>query len=57
MKSEVLSQFPWTNLTCLGLLIFFGFFVGVLAWVLRKDLKQTYVEAQNIPLDEDQHGR
>jgi cbb3-type cytochrome oxidase subunit 3 len=40
-----------------GLLIFFGFFCGVLAWMLRPGMKQKLQKLAYIPLEEDTHGR
>lgn len=36
-----------------GLLFFFIFFVGVLAWVFRPGTKKMYREMSQIPLKED----
>ncbi len=53
MKSEVLKDFPWTSLTCAGLVIFFAVFVGVLIWVSRKERSSEFAKAQNLPLHEE----
>lgn len=53
MKSLILSQFPMIYLTCAGLLIFFGFFIGVLAWVFRKGGREVYDRIAPMPLRED----
>lgn len=36
-----------------GLLLFFVFFVTMLAWVFRPGSKQGYAKCANIPLKED----
>ncbi|MGZ3769977.1 MAG: cbb3-type cytochrome oxidase subunit 3 [Bdellovibrio sp.] len=50
MKQEALSYFTDTYLTALGLLIFFGFFVGVLIWVYRKSSTELYTQLEQLPL-------
>ena len=42
MLSKVASQFPMIWLTCIGLLIFFSVFLGILAWVFRKGSQNFY---------------
>ena len=37
-----------------GLVMFFGFFVGVLFWIFRPGSKQTYQGAAQIPLHDDE---
>lgn len=53
MKSEVLKLFPWIDLTCLGLILFFVFFVNVIFWVLRKDRSSIYSYIEKLPYSED----
>jgi cytochrome c oxidase cbb3-type subunit 4 len=53
MKSEVLKAFPWTGLTCLGLIIFFVFFLGVVIWVIKKNQQNEFSSIKNLPLHED----
>lgn len=55
MKSTFLQQtFTDTFLTAAGLLIFFGFFLTVCAWVyLRKDAKKHYAQMSLFPLQAD----
>ena len=53
MKSEVLKLFPWIDLSCLGLVIFFVFFIGVLYRVFSEENRPIFDYAQNIPLKED----
>jgi len=50
MKSDYLKLFPFTSLTCLGLAIFFLFFLGVLVWVFWPQRKKVYDYIQNLPL-------
>ncbi|MNK12032.1 Cbb3-type cytochrome oxidase component FixQ [compost metagenome] len=50
MKQEALKFFSDTHLTALGLLIFFGFFVGVLLWVYRKSSTNIYAQLEQLPL-------
>jgi cbb3-type cytochrome oxidase subunit 3 len=52
MKSQVLSNFAWTDLTVLAFVIFFAFFIFVLFWTFRKGSKSYYDSAGNIPFDE-----
>lgn len=53
MKSEVLSGFPLTGLTCAGLLIFLFTFIAVLLWAFRRNGKEVYSHLQSLPLRED----
>jgi len=50
MLSQVASKFPMIWLTCIGLLIFLGVFLGVLAWVFRKGSEEVYAKAALFPL-------
>lgn len=50
MKQDGLAFFTDTHLTALGLLIFFGFFIGVLVWTSLKANKATYRKMEQIPL-------
>lgn len=52
MKQEALKYFTDTYLTALGLVIFFGFFVGVCLWVYRKHSAGHYARMTNLPLSE-----
>jgi len=45
-----LQYFTDTHLTVLGLLIFFGFFLGVIWWTSLKVNKELYKKLQQIPL-------
>ncbi len=47
-----LAHFTETHLTSIGLIIFFGFFVGVLWWTARKDSKQLYQKMESLPLED-----
>ena len=44
MLSQVASQFQMIWLTCIGLLIFFSVFLGVVAWAFRKGSGELYQE-------------
>jgi cytochrome c oxidase cbb3-type subunit IV len=50
---EFLNLHPGT----LGLLIFFIFFMAMLAWVFRPGSKKIYTAQANIPLKEGQDER
>jgi cbb3-type cytochrome oxidase subunit 3 len=52
MKQEVLSNFEWIYLSVFGLLLFLTLFLGMLAWIWRKDSKKTYEEASRLPFQE-----
>lgn len=52
MKSQVLSNFAWTDLTVVAFLIFLFFFIAVLYWTFRKGSKSYYENAGTIPFDE-----
>ena len=47
-SAAVNAWLPW--LTCAGLVIFFAFFVGMLAWVCRRGGREFYGEMGNLPL-------
>lgn len=53
MKQEALKYFTDTQMTALGLLIFFFFFIGVLFWVYRKGSKNLYHHLGNLPLNDE----
>ena len=52
LKSIVLSNFdhPWMPISVL--LLFFGLFVGVIWWVMRKESKNLYDEVEQLPLQD-----
>lgn len=52
MKNEGLAYFTDTQLTALGLIIFFVFFVGVLCWTSLKTNKAVYKTLEQLPLKE-----
>lgn len=54
MKAEALSKFPHIWLTCLGLLLFFGVFMGALAWVFRRGSVDFYAKLSASPLENPQ---
>lgn len=53
MKAETLSYFHMPELTLLGLLIFFGFFMLMLLWVFQRQRKPFYQRLEQIPLTDD----
>jgi len=56
MKSSVLLHFQWITLTCIGLLIFFGIYVGAIFRVYSAKNRQMYRAIETLPLDEgDSH--
>ena len=50
MKQEILTQFPWPWLPALALLIFFGFFIGLLIRVSMKSRRHIFTAAESLPL-------
>lgn len=52
MKQEILTRFPWPWLPSLALLIFFIFFVGLVARLMLKSRKPILVRASRLPLEE-----
>lgn len=54
MKSQVLSNFAWTDLTVLAFVIFLAFFVFVVVWTFRKGSKKYYENAGCLPFQEGQ---
>ncbi len=50
MKQDGLAFFTDTQLTGLGLVIFFSFFIGVLIWTSLKENKANYRKMEQIPL-------
>ncbi len=54
MKSQVLSNFAWTDLTVLAFVIFLTFFIFVVFWTFRKGSKGFYNDAGTLPFDEGQ---
>lgn len=53
MKSEGLAYFTDTYMTSAGLIIFFVFFIAMLAWIFRSSSTQTYKYAEQLPLKQD----
>ncbi len=45
------SWIPWT--TCLGLLIFFSFFVCILVWTARRQNRVLYHAMSRLPLEDE----
>ena len=54
MKSEVLKNFPWTNLTAVGFFIFMSLFAFFVYWTLKKSNKKYFEDASTIPFQEDE---
>lgn len=54
MKSQVLSNFAWTDLTVLAFVIFLAFFVFVVVWTFRKGSKKYYENAGSLPFSDGQ---
>jgi cbb3-type cytochrome oxidase subunit 3 len=52
MMSSVLSKYHLPGLACLGLLIFFGVFVGAVAWIHRRGGAEFYRSLGKMPLDD-----
>ncbi|MGV3526206.1 MAG: hypothetical protein ACO1RX_18450 [Candidatus Sericytochromatia bacterium] len=53
MKSEVLSLFHMPLLSIIGLMIFFTFFLSLLAWVYYGPRKPYFLLLAELPLKED----
>ncbi len=53
MLSQVASKFPMIWLTCLGLLLFFGVFLGVLFWIFRRGSTEHYQQMAAVPFQGD----
>jgi cbb3-type cytochrome oxidase subunit 3 len=59
MMSRTLSQLaeaqavmPWS--TCMALVMFFGFFVGMLVWVSLRRNRTVYETVSRFPLQDDE---
>lgn len=52
MMQKALSQFPWPSLSSAALLLFFAFFVALLALVNMKSQESVYFRAARLPLHE-----
>jgi len=50
MLSQTASQFPMIWLSCIALLMFFGLYMGILAWVHRKGSSEIYGRLAMAPL-------
>jgi cbb3-type cytochrome oxidase subunit 3 len=53
MMSEALSRFPMVWLSCVGLLLFLGVFIGAVLWATRKGSGAIYERMGAIPLEEE----
>jgi cbb3-type cytochrome oxidase subunit 3 len=56
MISQALSHYQHTLLTCVGLLLFLGVFIGSLLWTFRKNGRDFYHFMENLPLEENQNA-
>jgi cbb3-type cytochrome oxidase subunit 3 len=54
MKSQVLSNFAWPELSILAFLIFLTFFCGMIYWTFRKGTRSLYKDVSTLPFDEGQ---
>ena len=54
MKQQILSQFPWMQLSSLALVIFFAFFLALLVITNLKLQKKIHAQASQLPLEEGQ---
>ncbi len=52
MKQLILTQFPWTWLPTLSLIIFFVFFSGMILFTGLKTRKQIFLSASQLPLED-----
>jgi cbb3-type cytochrome oxidase subunit 3 len=52
MKQLILTQFPWTSLPIIALVIFFTFFVGLIISVSLKSRQPVLQRASRIPLED-----
>jgi cbb3-type cytochrome oxidase subunit 3 len=52
MKQLILTQFPWTSLPIIALLIFFTFFVGLIISLTLKSRQFALQKASQIPLED-----
>jgi cbb3-type cytochrome oxidase subunit 3 len=52
MKAEALVNFPLTMLTCVGLMLFFSVFVGMLWWINLRWRRPIYQHLANLPLED-----
>jgi cbb3-type cytochrome oxidase subunit 3 len=52
MKSEVLSNFPWTDLTAVGFFIFMSLFAFYVYWAMKRSNKELFDDASRIPFQE-----
>lgn len=52
MKSQVLSNFQWQELTVLAFIIFIVFFVGVVIRTFSKERYSILKSASNLPFEE-----
>lgn len=50
MKQQGLMYFTDISLTTVGLILFFGCFVGICLWAYRKNSKNVYNYMEQLPL-------
>lgn len=59
MIAQAFARFPMVWLTCIGLLLFMGVFIGALLWANRKGSRDFYARMAAIPMEregETDHG-
>lgn len=52
MKQEILIHFPWPWLSTLALMIFFTFFIGLVARLTMKSRRRVFALAERLPLSD-----
>ncbi len=52
MKQEILTRFPWPWLPSLALLIFFIFFIGLIAQLMMTSRQPLLARQSKLPLEE-----
>jgi cbb3-type cytochrome oxidase subunit 3 len=53
MMAQALAKFPMAWLSCIGLLLFLGVFIGALLWANRKGSGDIYKRMSEMPLDSE----
>jgi len=56
MIRDALSQFPLTDLTSVGMMIFIGIFLVAIVRTYHPRNKQLFQDIETLPLKEDHHG-
>ena len=52
MIQKVLAHYRFTQLTCVGLVLFFAVFIAALGWVFRKGSANFYEQLSQLPLQD-----